>query len=137
MPRKRKSTTTTTTTTTATAKTVASGTSMEAAIVKPVVEEKVDSYDHSKLEKQIADLKKEVNALAKRVGELSKEKVDLKARLEESVSELRENARNAALNVAVKADDRLDDLIATLNSDRKFAIKFRGVRAARRSKSKK
>lgn len=126
MPRKRKATTTSTT---ATAKPA-----IEAAIVKTSVENKVESYDHSKLEKQISDLQKEVNALARRVGELSKEKVELRDRLEASVSELRENARNTALNVAVKADDRLDDLIATLNSDRKFAIKFRGVRAARRSK---
>jgi peptidoglycan hydrolase CwlO-like protein len=126
MPRKIKSTTTSTTTTTKPA--------IEAAIVKTSVENKVESYDHTKLEKQIADLQKEVNALARRVGELSKEKVELRDRLEASVSELRENARNAALNVAVKADDRLDDLIATLNSDRRFAIKFRGVRAARRSK---
>lgn len=130
MPRKRKSTTTSTTATTTTTTKPA----IEAAIVKTSVENKVESYDHTKLEKQIADLQKEVNALARRVGEISKEKVELRDRLEASVSELRENARNAALNVAVKADDRLDDLIATLNSDRRFAIKFRGVRASRRSK---
>lgn len=130
MPRKRKSTTTSTTATTTTTTKPA----IEAAIVKTSVENKVESYDHTKLEKQIADLQKEVNALARRVGELSKEKVELRDRLEASVSELRENARNAALNVAVKADDRLDDLIATLNSDRRFAIKFRGVRGARKSK---
>lgn len=128
MPRKRKSTTTSTTATTTTKPAI------EAAIVKTSVENKVESYDHTKLEKQIADLQKEVNALARRVGEISKEKVELRDRLEASVSELRENARNTALNVAVKADDRLDDLIATLNSDRRFAIKFRGVRAARKSK---
>ena len=130
MPRKRKSTTTSTTATTTTTTKPA----IEAAIVKTSVENKVESYDHTKLEKQIADLQKEVNALARRVGEISKEKVELRDRLEASVSELRENARNTALNVAVKADDRLDDLIATLNSDRRFAIKFRGVRAARKSK---
>ena len=128
MPRKRKSTTTSTTATTTTKPAI------EAAIVKTSVENKVESYDHTKLEKQIADLQKEVNASARRVGEISKEKVELRDRLEASVSELRENARNTALNVAVKADDRLDDLIATLNSDRRFAIKFRGVRAARKSK---
>jgi len=132
MPRKRKSTTTSTTAT-ATATTTTKP-AIEAAIVKTSVENKVESYDHTKLEKQIADLQKEVNALARRVGEISKEKVELRDRLEASVSELRENARNTALNVAVKADDRLDDLIATLNSDRRFAIKFRGVRAARKSK---
>ncbi len=133
MPRKRKSTTTSTTATT----TTTTKPEIEAAIVKTSVENKVESYDHTKLEKQIADLQKEVNALARRVGEISKEKVELRDRLEASVSELRENARNTALNVAVKADDRLDDLIATLNSDRRFAIKFRGVRAARKSKKSK
>lgn len=100
------------------------------------VEEKVETYDHSKLEKQIADLQKEVKDLVKKVSDLESEKVDLKAKLEESVTELREGVRSAALNVAEKADDRLDSLIATLNSDRKFAIKFRGVQAARKAKAK-
>ena len=132
MPRKR---TTKSSTKTATAAETTS-VKVEAAPL-PTVEEKVETYDHSKLEKQIADLQKEVKALVKKVSALESEKVDLKSKLEASVTELREGVRAATLNVAEKADDRLDALISTLNSDRKFAIKFRGVQAARKAKAKK
>lgn len=132
MPRKRSTKSSTKTTTAAETKSV----EVEVAPL-PTMEEKVETYDHSKLEKQIADLQKEVKDLVKKVSALESEKVDLKSKLEESVSELREGVRSAALNVAEKADDRLDSLIETLNSDRKFAIRFKGVRAAaRKAKAK-
>jgi peptidoglycan hydrolase CwlO-like protein len=131
MPRKRSTKSSTKTVTAAATKSV----EVEAAPL-PTVEEKVETYDHSKLEKQIADLQKEVKDLVKKVSALESEKVDLKAKLEESVTELREGVRSAALNVAEKADDRLDSLIETLNSDRRFKIKFDVIRAARKARAK-
>ena len=128
---KRRSSKTKTTTTAAETKSV----EVE-AVTASVVEEKVETYDHSNLEKQIADLQKEVKDLVKKVSALESEKVDLKAKLEESVSELREGVRSAALNVAEKADDRLESLIEALNSDRRFKIKFDVIRAARKAKAK-
>jgi peptidoglycan hydrolase CwlO-like protein len=109
MPRKRSTKSSTKTVTAAATKSV----EVEAAPL-PTVEEKVETYDHSKLEKQIADLQKEVKDLVKKVSAL----------------------RSAALNVAEKADDRLDSLIETLNSDRRFKIKFDVIRAARKARAK-